>query len=231
MAARAYSLMTRDQASEPTDEQLIARCAAGDAAALRLLFERHQSALSEYLYRLLSDREDAEEAVADVFVKAWRGAASFQGQAAVRNWLYRIATHTALDRLRRRKRQPVTGTPLSGLDERDTRLAAPPCEEPEAALLEADGRARDRHALHRALASLDPHDRSLVILHYFSGCSYEQICEITGHSLASVKSRLHRARRRMRDRFDAFRESYESPQSLAETRDETDPNSRRVLAF
>jgi len=169
--------------------------------------------------------------VADVFLKAWRSAASFQGQAAVRNWLYRIATHTALDRLRRRKRQPYAACSLSEPDERDLRLTAPASEEPETALLDADGRARDRQALYRALAQLDARDRTLITLHYFSGCSYEQLCEITGDSLASVKSRLHRARRRMRVRFEAFRESYDRPLPLDETTDETDPYGRRLLAF
>jgi RNA polymerase sigma-70 factor (ECF subfamily) len=223
--------MMPDPSTEPTDEQLLARCTAGDAAALRLLFERHQRPLAEYLHRVLADREDAEEAVADVFLKVWRSAASFQGHAAVRNWLYRIATHTALDRLRRRKRQPATAASLSGLGDRDLHLTAPPDGEPETMLLDADRRARDRHALYRALAQLDPRDRTLITLHYFSGCSYEQLCEITGDSLSSVKSRLHRARQRMRARFEAFRESHDPLVPLDETTDETDPCPRRLLAF
>jgi DNA-directed RNA polymerase specialized sigma24 family protein len=78
---------------------------------------------------------------------------------------------------------------------------------------------------------LDAKDRALITLHYFTGCSYEQICEITGDSLASVKSRLHRARQRMRDRFEGLRETYDPPVPLAETKDDTDPHRRRILAF
>jgi RNA polymerase sigma-70 factor (ECF subfamily) len=217
--------------SGPPDLDLLRRCAAGESAAMRLLFERHQRPLTEYLYRMLEDREDAEEAVGDVFVKAWRGAAGFQGGASVRNWLYRIAMNVAIDRLRRRRRSPVGLTSFSALGERDARLIDESDDGPEAALLAAYQRAHDDAALRHALQRLAPQDRAILSLHYFEGCSYEQICEITGQSLGRVKSRLYRARKRLKDHFVTLRESDELLEPLEESLDPPPTESRRLFAI
>src|ERR1043166_4333498 len=99
---------------ESADVDLLRRCAAGEAGALRLLFERYAGPLADYLYRILGSREDAEEAVADVFVRAWRAARGFKGDASVRSWLYRIALNVGIDRMRHSS-APIsasgTGTP------------------------------------------------------------------------------------------------------------------------
>jgi RNA polymerase sigma-70 factor (ECF subfamily) len=214
-----------------TDLDLLRQCASGDGRALRLLFQRHQRALAEYLYRLLGNREDAEEAVADVFLKAWRGAAAFQGNASVRNWLYRIAMHTAIDRLRRRRRTPVAHTSLSDLSERDARLLSDAEDEPEAAFWGAYARGRDRRALRQALQRLRPEDRALLALHYFEECSYEQIGEITGYPLERIRSRLYRARQRLKRHFITLRDADENLEPLAEAVGDPSRDPKRLLAF
>jgi RNA polymerase sigma-70 factor (ECF subfamily) len=214
---------------DPSDLELLRRIAAGDAGALQLLFTRHQHPLAAYLYHMLEDREDAEEAVADVFVKAWRGAAGFQGSASVRSWLYRVATHLAIDRLRKRRRSPVALTPLHELGEADARIAG--VEEPETAFFYAYRRECDRRALRLALRRLQPHDRTFLTLHYFEGCSYEQICEITGASLARVKGSLYRARQRLKRHFLELRDSDEALAPMDETVVDPTADRQRLLAF
>jgi RNA polymerase sigma-70 factor (ECF subfamily) len=216
---------------DPPDRELLRGCAAGDATAFQVLFERHQQPIAEYLYRTLENREEAEDAAVEVFLKAWRGAAAFQERATVRNWLYRIATHVAIDHLRRRQRRPVTLASFSGLEEHDPRLVAAATDQPEAALLANYQRARDRQALRRALRFLKPEDRTLIALRCFENCSYDQISEITGLSLERVRSRLHKSRERLKRQFYAMRDSDEPLEPLDEPREDPDPDPKRLLAF
>jgi RNA polymerase sigma-70 factor (ECF subfamily) len=217
-----------DPVPDPPDVELLRRCAAGDADALRRLFDRYKQSLGRYLCTLLQSREDAEETVADVFVKAWQGAAQFRGSASVRSWLYAIATHAALDRLRARRRTTPTPTPHSDLDEP---LRAAEDAEPETVLLHAYERQRDRRALCRALSRLDPEDRMLIALRHSEGCSYRQIQEITGEKLANVRIRLHRARQRLRSHFTALRESDEDLEPLDETLEDLSLDPVCLLAY
>src|ERR687887_2595989 len=129
------------QPVDPSDIDLLRRCAAADSRAISLLFERHGGALGQYLYRLLGNREDAQEAVVDVFVRVWRGAAGFKGQAPVRHWLYRIAYRLAIDRLRGRPRPASVVLPFSELD---SESLASMTGEPESTFFAAYQRERDR---------------------------------------------------------------------------------------
>ena len=91
-----------------SNEELLELVKRQDQEALRLLFRRHERPIYSLLFRMLNNHEDAEEALADVFVKVWRGAASFKGSAKFTTWLFTIASNTARDRLRSRKtRQEV----------------------------------------------------------------------------------------------------------------------------
>jgi RNA polymerase sigma-70 factor (ECF subfamily) len=198
-------------AEAAADADLLQRCAAGEAEALRLLFDRHGAAMGQYLYRLLGSREDAEEAVVDVFMRAWRSAGEFKGRAPVGHWLYRIAYHLAIDRLRARPRLPGTVLPFTELDAENI---ASMTGEPEATFFHAYQRERDQRALRCALAELAPHDRALLALHYLEECSYEEIRAITGGTLAGLKSRLHRARQRLKRRFLIYRDSDEAMETL-----------------
>jgi RNA polymerase sigma factor (sigma-70 family) len=121
--------------------------------------------------RALGSQEDAEEAVSDTFLKLWRSAPTYRGEAMVRTWLFRIATHTAIDVLRRRRRQPVVVTAIMAADDWDARLAdTPELANPEAAMVAGYQRARDYQALRLALTHLEPSERTLLALYYFEGC-------------------------------------------------------------
>jgi RNA polymerase sigma-70 factor, ECF subfamily len=214
------------------DEMLLRRCAAGETAAFRELLDRYEPLLARFFARALGNREDAEEAVIDTFLKVWRGAPAYREGATVRTWLYRIAHNTAIDALRRRSRQPIVEPSLASADDRDARLdPVADLANPEAALVAGYQQERDHRALRLALAQLAPAERTLVVLYYFEGCSYAQIGAITGASPTFIKNRLHRARQRLKVHFVRLRDSDED---LAMSDDPpADPglDQRRLLAL
>ena len=150
-----------------TDEALLQACASGDQAAFRALFERYELALTRFFVHLLGSREDAEEAVVDTFVRVWRGAAAYRGEASARTWLYRIAHHLALDALRRRQRRPRADLALVPDEEQDHRLAAAPEAADPAAVLrgrlpEGAGSAEPAPSARLAIAHRPHADRALL---------------------------------------------------------------------
>ncbi|MCE5199859.1 sigma-70 family RNA polymerase sigma factor, partial [bacterium] len=89
-----------------SNEELLDACKRQDQEALRVLFRRHERPVYNLLLRMLSKHEDAEDALAEVFVKVWRSAAGFKGDSKFTTWLYRIASNTARDHLRSRQVRP-----------------------------------------------------------------------------------------------------------------------------
>ena len=161
--------------SDP-DEPLVRRAQRGDRLAFERLVDRHQHRLFTLAARTLGSREDAEDAVQDAFVRAWRGLGGFRGGSLFSTWLYRICLNAAHDRRARRGPEAVE-------------LPAAPAD------------ARDRFAerelssgLQRALAALDEAQRMTVVLYDVLGCSYAEVAAITNVAEGTVKSRLYRAR-------------------------------------
>jgi RNA polymerase sigma-70 factor (ECF subfamily) len=201
-----------------TVQALLQACASGDPAAFRALFERFEPLLTRFFVHLLGSREDAEEAVVDTFVRVWRGAAAYRGEARARTWLYRIAHHLALDALRRRQRRPRADVALLPGEEHDDRLAAETeATDPAAMIVAGFERQQDRQILHRALALLSPTDRTLIGLFYFEGWSHVQISAVQGESLPRVKGLLHRARQRLKTHFLRLRNEDEDLELLADS--------------
>lgn len=199
-----------------TDEALLQACASGDELALRALFERYEPLLTRFFVHLLGSREDAEEAVVDTFVRVWRGAPSYRGEASARTWLYRIAHHLALDVLRRRMRRPRADIPLH---EQEPEIHfGPPRDEtdPAATLVAGLQREEDRRILRRALACLSPPDRTLIALFYFEEWSYAQISAVRGESLPRVKGLIYRARQRLKTQFLRLRNEDDDLELLAD---------------
>lgn len=178
-----------------SNEDLLDLCKRQDQEALRLLLRRHERPVYSLLYRMLSNHEDAEEALAEVFVKVWRGAAFFKGDAKFTTWLYRIASNTARDFLRSRKSRrevSIEDVIVNELEAGDR--ATGDMRDPAEHVLEADQRTR----ILRAMNELSEDDRLLVSLYHFQECDYEQISKITGTPTNNLKVKLFRARQRLR---------------------------------
>jgi RNA polymerase sigma-70 factor (ECF subfamily) len=178
-----------------SDETLMARCARGDQAAFQALYERHHRMVYNLAFRLLGNHADAEEVLPDVFVKVWQKAGEFRGQSRVTTWLYRVASNMAMDRLRAaRVGREVFYEDLS-IAEKEMPDRSAASETPEETIL----RQADQRLLAAAMGRLGAEDRLLVTLYHLQGCSYAEIEEITGVTPVNIKSKLFRARRRLRD--------------------------------
>ncbi|GAY12140.1 RNA polymerase sigma factor RpoE [Pseudonocardia sp. N23] len=174
----------------PTDldeQTLVVRAQEGDVRAFEALARRHQVALYRLAVRVLGNRSDAEDALQDALLDAWRRIGSFRGDAAFSTWLYRIVTNRCLGLLRRSR--PTT--PVADLSEAGDVVGATRAASPERqAELDAG-----MTALAAALAEL-PHDqRVCFVLRELEGLDYTEIAEIVGTGETTVRGRIHRARK------------------------------------
>jgi len=186
-----------------SNEELLELCKRQDQEALRLLLRRHERPVYSLLYRMLSNHEDAEEALAEVFVKVWRGAAFFKGDAKFTTWLYRIASNTARDFLRSRKsRQEVSIEDVVINEFEICERSGADMGDPEKKAIENEGRAQ----ILRAMNELSEDDRLLISLYHFQEFDYEHISKITGTPPNNLKVKLFRARQRLRKACAALEE-------------------------
>lgn len=179
----------RPSPSAPLDLELrqVGRAQAGDAVAFRWLFDRDGASVRRFLTDLLRDRDAAEEATQETFVRAHRQLDGLQDRSRWRPWLFGVARRVSLEQFRQQKRAPR----LSVEQAHEHPDRAP---DPEAALI---GRESDR-LIDRALAALDEERRSALLLRLDHGLDYEAIAEILGWPLSKVKNEIHRARLELR---------------------------------
>lgn len=200
-----------------TDAELVDRALAGSQDAFRELVERYERPVFSLLVRMLRDPALAEDLAQDVFVKAFRRLAQYDRGRQLSSWLFKIAHNTGVDHLRRREVETVSLAPPEGEDgDHRAMLADPDAESPAAAAERAD-LAR---ALERAIARLRVEYRELVTLRYQEGLSYQEIVEVTGQPLGTVKTHLHRARKELAGILSALGWG---PSSKAPAGDETFP--------
>ncbi len=186
---------------------LLIEAQAGDLAAFEQfvrLFERRVRGL---LSRLLSDERDVEEATQDTFVQAWRNLSRFRGDAAAFTWLYRIAVNEALQRARRRRleTQPLEEELLDVLDYQQG--AAGPRPRPPDQL--AEDHEIQAFLLDR-VRRLSIDFRAPLVLRDIEGWSNQEVADILDLSLAATKSRIHRARMRLREELEVWQRAREA---------------------
>ncbi|NJP99228.1 RNA polymerase sigma factor SigM [Streptomyces zingiberis] len=171
------------------DKDLLARHVAGDPDAFAELVRRHRDRLWAVALRTLGDREEAADAVQDALVSAYRAAHTFRGQSAVTTWLHRITVNACLDRARKaasRRTSPVADT------ERLEQLIEPH----ESAHAPAERGDLHRELL-RALATLPPEQRAVLVLVDMQGYPVAEAADVLGIPSGTVKSRCARGRARL----------------------------------
>ena len=179
-----------DGVAEPDDGALIAAIAAGDIAALDLLYRRYQSLAFAVACKLLRERTVAEDVVHDAFLSIWRAATSFRpGRGSPRSWLLTIVRNAAIDALRARELARRPGIAIEYL------RAHAPVDEDISLTVATAGEAR---RLGAALTALRPEQRSAIELAFFAGLTHEQIAALTGVPLGTVKGRVRLGLRRLR---------------------------------
>ncbi len=190
----------------------LSRARAGDEDAFRELVDPYRRELHLHCYRILGSLQDAEDAVQETLLAAWRGLNAFQGRASLRNWLYRIATNRCLNALRDRGRRPKE-VPAMVEPPEPTRIAEPMWLEPYPDVLlegapdtapgpEARYETRESVGLAfvAALQHLPPRQRAVLVLSDVLGYQRNEVSEILESSEASVKGALQRARATLDER-------------------------------
>ena len=182
------------QDTRENDATLVREALAGNQASFQLLVERYQDRLFSLTRHYTRNLVEVEDLVQDTFLKAFSRLDSFQQQSSFYTWIYRIATNTILDFLKRRGRSPVQavedpeesgGVPQASIARPDADLE----------------RAEISQITHSVLDSLPEIFRTVLIMREFENMAYQEIADVLGISIGTVESRIFRARARFKERM------------------------------
>lgn len=189
--------------SEMSDNELLAAVKSGDEDAFSEIVTRHKNGLTNYLYRMLSDYEEAVDLAQESFVRVYFALERYRADHAFSTYLYRIATNLAISEIRRRKRRKLfslTGFYDSGEGESQDLDVADTAPDPGARLT-SEERSK---VLERAIVSLPERYRAPVVLRDVQELSYEQVAEVLGLGLGTTKSRISRGRAMLREKLERY---------------------------
>lgn len=185
---------------QATDHDLIALAASGSEKAYRELLDRYQRPVFSLIYRMVRDREQAEDLAQETFVKVFNHIESFNPKYKFSSWIFKIASNLTIDALRKKDLKTVS---LDGsrnaetADEVDaTRITVESRDENPEEFLEAKELGQE---IERAIALLRPEYRQAILLRHVEGRPYEEIADIMGVPLGTVKTFIHRARGELRE--------------------------------
>lgn len=166
----------------PGDAALLERIAHGEKAALRSLYERHRGPLIAFLRSKCGDAELAADAAQDAMIEVWTSASKFSGRSSPKTWLFAIARNKLVDRLRKDARLSVVEEPPEMVD-----------DAPDPTVVIA--RAQDAKRVRACLANLSESHRSVIELAFFHELKYEEIAEVEGAPLGTIKTRIYHAKK------------------------------------
>ena len=194
--------------------ELVRQAARGSADAFEQLVLAYQTPVYNLALRMTGNPEDALDLSQEAFCRAWRGIASYRFDSAFSTWLYRLTSNVCIDFLRRQKKRKTVPLQYTDEDEEPRDLSIPdPSPGPEETLL---ARA-EREQVARALARLEPEYREALTLRVINGLSYTEIAKILNIREGTVKSRIARAREKMRI---AMQKTGNKPADLSSKRSE-----------
>jgi len=183
------------------DQRLIAKCLDGDSVAFGALVRRYQDRLYNTVYRLVDNAEDAADVVQDAFLNAYQSLEGFKGDSQFFTWLYRIAVNTAISHKRKQR-------VLLSIDAgRNGATSVQPLDESEYSRPgHALEQAEQHQRVHRALQQLSSEHRAVLILKDMEGQKYEEMADVLGVPIGTIRSRLHRARAELRELLEKEQE-------------------------
>src|SRR4030095_10952035 len=169
-----------------TDEELVARAKGGDEDSFNQLILRWERPIYALAYRVIGREEDARDVVQETFLRAFRALPGFKGQAKFSSWLYRIALNLCRDWMRRQKRTPTVQMP-EGIDPVELAAEKGPVESIE----DLVARRELSEVVEEAMALLPEEQRTAIILKEYHGMTFQEIAELQGCPLSTVKTRLY----------------------------------------
>jgi len=192
---------------DATDQEVVAQARLGREAAYRELVRRYERPIFSLIYRMVRNRELAEDLAQETFVKALKAVGSYRPEYKFSSWIFKIANNAAIDHLRKRE--------LATLSIEGSPHAVTP-DAMEATALQISGRlpgpleeleARELGgAIEEAIGRLRPEYRACILLRHVEGRPYEEIAEMLGLPLGTVKTYIHRARYELREALAHLRE-------------------------
>lgn len=196
MWKKTSPIVVREDAS---DRDLLRYTVEGSREAFDLLIERFRHRLVSFAWRLVGDRDLAEDVAQEALLRAYRSCARYNGQAEVSTWLFTIARNLCLNARRDRARHPASSL-SSNRDGSSTDLPNTTTEQPDAAL----HRAELAKAINEAVESLPERQRTALVLAKYEKMPYEEIAKVMGTSVGAVKLCVYRAREALREKLQAF---------------------------
>ena len=169
-----------------TDEELVAKSVGGDADSFNELVLRWERPIYALAYRTIGREEDARDVCQETFLRAFRALPGFRGQAKFSSWLYRIALNLCRDWIRRERRAPIVQPP-EDVDVMELAAASEPSESIEDLVARKDL----SRAVERAMALLPDEQRTAIVLKEYHGLTFQEIAELLGCPLSTVKTRLY----------------------------------------
>lgn len=206
---------------ELSDDQLIERFKEGDEFAFDMLVRRYEQRVYQYAFRLTHNADDAGDIVVETFLRMYNALKRFRGDAQLSTWLYRIVSNVFFDFRKREQRHEHLPLEIQGEEDEE------PMERPipdESIDLEAYVLEQERkRVLMEAIEQLPDYQRVVLILFHIEERPYEEIAQITGLPLGTIKSRLNRARNALRALLEPHRElfGYESSRTDEAISEET----------
>lgn len=179
------------------DEQLAARCRAGDLDAFGTVYARYERQVFRYAYHLLGDREDADDVKQETFLKAYQAMGAFRSEASLQTWLFKICGNLCRDRIKSWENRKVV---YDSSAHQDRAADASHALDPAVIVDVSETKALVLKAMH----NLPPAHREVLVLHEIEELSYEDIAGILGCSAASVKLKVFRARRLLKERVTSL---------------------------
>lgn len=180
---------------EVSDQELVLRAQQHDRKAFDILMERYQGRIYALLYHMTSNKQDAEDLLQDVFLKAFKALPKFKGNSSFYTWVYRIGVNSAINFTKKRKRKQAMS-----LDDLDMRIEHDPAlvqmasqDTPDRSMNLKDLQIK----LNAALQTLSENHRTVVVMHDVQGLPHHEIGKVLGVSSGTVRSRLFYARRQL----------------------------------
>ena len=180
-----------------TDEELVARATAGDQDSFNQLVARWERPIYALAYRTLGREEEARDVVQEAFLRAYRGLKGFKGEAKFSSWLYRITLNLCRDWIRRQQRAPVSQMPE---DVDAAQLLAE--TEPAESIEDLVARRELSAIVAEAMRSLSDEQRTAIILKEYHGMTFQEIADMQGCPLSTVKTRLYQGLSQLRRQLE-----------------------------
>ncbi len=188
---------------ETDEKKLIERASGGDPSAFNRLMAQHENRMYAVALRMCANREDAQDCLQEAMLRVYRAIGSFKGQSTFSTWVYRITMNTCLDELRRKKnRQNTSLDNLVDMGWSPTDGGAGP--EKQALMREM------REKMHGAIRELPDDMRAAVVLRDIQGFSYDEIAQMLGINVGTIKSRISRGREKLREKLKEYSELFDT---------------------